>query len=153
MIKVRLGKWAVRSATVALAVPVMALGIAAPASAGTCTTSGCGGEVSNNSGMSIRIANCWSGTSATYYGDKLPCVQHVNWVYDYYSDWELPKGDESKNHYYYYDTDAIRFYRNCVTKWHFWGSATYTEDRRGLDSKWMKFNDLGHVYVESVTCY
>jgi hypothetical protein len=152
MIKGRLNKWAARSAALALAIPLMSIGLTTPASAGTCTTSGCGGEVSNNTGMSIRIANCWSGTSSYWYEDKIPCVQHVNYWSSYYSDVELPAGDESKFHYYYYDTDAIRFYRGCVTKWHFWGGVTQTEDRRGKTSKWMKFVSLDHVYVESINC-
>ncbi|MFI1566929.1 hypothetical protein ACH4ZX_28425 [Streptomyces sp. NPDC020490] len=152
MIKERLGKWGARSAALAVAIPLMGIGLSTPASAGTCTTSGCGGEVSNNSRMPVRIANCWSGTSSTYSGDKLPCVQHVNYWAAYYSDVELPAGDESKFHYYYYDTDAVRFYKGCVTKWHYWGGWTNTEDRRGKASLWKKFSDLDHVYIESITC-
>lgn len=125
------------------------------ASAGTCSTQGCGGEVSNNSRMNIRIANnwCWGSLhSNVYYGDKLPCVDNPGSWWEYRADVELPPGDWSGNHYYYYDTDAIRFYRDCVTKYHFWGTGTYTEDRRGKSSKWLKIYSFDHVYVDSITC-
>ncbi len=153
MIKQRLRKWGVRSAALAIAVLLMTISSGAPASAGTCTTQGCGGEVTNNTGLSIRIANCWSGSSYSYSGDTLPCVQHQNSWVNYNSDVELPAGDESKFHYYYYDTDAVRFFRNCVTKWHYWGSWTNTEDRRGKSSLWVKFTNLDHIYIDSQICY
>ncbi|WP_328992673.1 hypothetical protein OG394_00380 [Kribbella sp. NBC_01245] len=153
MIKERLGKWGARSVALAIAVLLMSIGLSAPASAGTCTTQGCGGEVSNNTGLSIRIANCWSGSSSYYYGDTLPCVQHPNTWVEYNADVELPAGDESKYHYWYYDTDAVRFFRNCVTKWHYWGGWTNTVDRRGKSSQWMKFSSLDHIYIDSQVCY
>ncbi|MFI1568766.1 hypothetical protein ACH4ZX_38090 [Streptomyces sp. NPDC020490] len=147
---------AVESTVVALAITLSAsLLAAAPASASVCTTPGCGGEVSNNSSTnySIRIANCWRDEYGTWEnGDKLSCVSHPNnWGY-YYGDAELPRGDESIKHYYYYDTDAIRFYRGCTTRYHFWGGNILTEDRHGKDSLWRKISRYDHVYINSIVC-
>ncbi|MYX39059.1 MULTISPECIES: hypothetical protein [unclassified Streptomyces] len=133
----------------------MAFLVATPtsAAAGTCTTSGCGGEVTNNSSMNIRIANCWRDDYGLYqYIDKIGCVSHPNsWIY-YNADAELPPGDESKYNYYYYDTDAVRFYKGCVTKWHWWGGFVQTTDRRGKSSQWMKISSIDHVYIDSISC-
>lgn len=129
--------------------------LATPASAGTCTTKGCGGEVSNNSrtDYSIRIANCWKDSYGwEEEGDKLSCVTHPGSWGSYKADAELPRGDESKNHYYYYDTDAIRFYRGCVTTYHTWGLPKQTIDRRGKPSLWRKINNATHAYIDKIVC-
>ncbi|MFF0227863.1 hypothetical protein [Streptomyces sp. NPDC004629] len=155
MIIKRFGTWALRSTTLALTLPLLGLGMSAPASAGTCTTQGCGGEVTNNSSMPIRITNCWSDSyGASEEGDKLGCVKsyNVNYWFAYNSDVELPAHDESKWHFYYYDTDAFRAYRGCVTKYHYWGAPTSTADRRGKASLWIKITNLDHVYIDSISC-
>jgi hypothetical protein len=129
--------------------------LAPNASAGVCTTPGCGGEISNNTNTnhSIRITNCWKDEYGwEEEGDKLSCVTHPGSWNSYNADAELPRGDESKNHYYYYDTDAIRFYRGCVTTYHTWGLPKQVIDRRGKASLWRKIDSLTHGYVDSIVC-
>ncbi|HET6357245.1 hypothetical protein [Streptomyces sp.] len=149
----RLQKYVARIALATSISATIVLGAPSAAQAGTCTSQGCGGEVSNNSGMSIRITNCWRDSYGVWEnGDKLSCVTHPNsWSY-YNADVELPVGGWSSNHYYYYDTDAIRFYKGCVTRYHFWGGSIQTEDRRGKDSIWRKIYDVNHVYIDSISC-
>ncbi|WP_405803811.1 hypothetical protein OG729_01825 [Streptomyces sp. NBC_00210] len=149
-LRTRLAKLAV-AAVVGASVVV---GVPGTASAGTCTTPGCGGEIDNSSGMDVRIANnwCWGvWHSDTYYGDKLPCVDNPGSWGSYRADVELPPGDKSRNHYYYYDTDSVRAYKGCVTMWSGWGSGN-TLDRRGKSSMWVKVYDWGHLNVFSIRC-
>ncbi|MFF8405981.1 hypothetical protein ACF06P_30660 [Streptomyces sp. NPDC015684] len=126
------------------------------AQAGTCSTQGCGGEVSNNARMNIRIANnwCWPVSDGWWYSgkDTLPCVSKPGTWSGWPADVELPPGDWSGNHSRYYDTDAVRFYRGCVTKWHYWGLSVQTTDRRGKSSLWLKLFDTDHVYIDSISC-
>ncbi|MFB7114190.1 hypothetical protein [Streptomyces sp. NPDC056190] len=108
--------------------------------------------------MNIRIANdwCWGISYGWWHSgeDKLPCVTKPGTWSAWHADVELPPGDWSsaKAHSYYYDTDAVRFYKGCVTKWHYWGQSVQTTDRRGKSSLWLKLFDVDHVYIDSITC-
>jgi hypothetical protein len=151
-----IGRWALRgSVAAALVAALVGPTAATPASAGVCYSPGCGGEVTNNARMSILITNCWKDTYGTWEpGDHLDCVPVANrGTWDARNaDVELLPTQYSTYAYYYYDVDAIRFYRNCVTKYHFWGGSQQTEDRRGKSSIWRKIYDPNHVYIDSISC-
>jgi hypothetical protein len=148
-----------KSLAVAAVLAASALNLAllsAPASAGTCDTSGCGGEVSNNTDYSVSISNCWADSYGTYEnGDNLPCHGNPVRVANVPNAriWLDPHGWSGSSKYSkFYDTDAVKFPANCVTKWHWWGGGTQTTNRNGAASMWMKINSAQHIYIDSLSC-
>jgi hypothetical protein len=128
--------------------------LAAPASAGDCSSPGCGGEVSNNTNYYVSISNCWeSAYGLDEPGDDLPC--HGNPVrvgnVDNARMW-LGPGGWSSSYNEYYDTDAVKLPAGCVIKYHYWGLPQRTEDRRGKPSIWWKIYDIDHFYYDNITC-
>ncbi len=128
---------------------------AGPAQAGTCNTPRCGGEVVNNSNSSIRVANqwCWGTFGQTEaVGQTLKCVKNPGRSDTYEADFELPAHNETANYYYYYDTDSVRFFAGCVTKYHWWGGSQQTVNRSGKDSLWIKITDIDKIFIDSQSC-
>lgn len=135
-----------------------------PAAAGTCDTQSCGGDVWNESGMNVRIANnwCWGITYGINYFDNdgdgymtPSCVtDHGSW-YGFPSDVELPPNRWSSDYAAYYDTDAFRAYKGCVTKGYYdipGPNISFTFDRRGKVTMWRKVLDSDKIHITSITC-
>ncbi|MCG5468900.1 hypothetical protein LADH09A_002800 [Micromonospora sp. LAH09] len=140
----------------AVLIGVIAQGaVAVPAEAGTCRTRGCGGRVVNRSGMNIRITNdwCWGTGTAFYVGDKLPCVtQPGNWTANH-ADAELPSGgDSSYTTIYYYDVDAFRVYRGCITSYYFGSASDVVHTDQPTISQWWRIQGKTKVTITSIRC-
>ncbi len=127
-----------------------------PAAADTCPTPGCGGEVDNNTNTYLSISNCWADSYGTWEnGDNLPC--HGNPVrvgnMEKARVWLSP-GQREDNYSYFYDTDAVRFPKDCKTYYHWWGQSreAKSEDRRGKDAIWRKITSADHFYFDRVVC-
>lgn len=146
---------------VAVALAASALNVsvlAGPAAAGTCSTPGCGGEVSNNTNYYVSISNCWADSYGTWEnGDNLPCHGNPVRVANVANAriWLSP-GDWSSESQYsaFYDTDAVKFPAGCLTYYHWWGQGKEAEweDRRGKDSIWRKISSADHIYIDRISC-
>lgn len=127
-----------------------------PAAAGTCSTPGCGGVVTNGASQSIAVANCWSGTGTRNYSTNLPS----SWCPNGWSTTKagammnLGRGDSTYGYSKYYDTDAFRVYAGCrvVGNWGGASGSQFVFDRRGLSSMWVKITDWDNAYIRSITC-
>jgi hypothetical protein len=143
------------STVVALAGVVMT---AAPASAGTCNSPGCGGVVDHlpsSVGCCLEVANCWSDAYGwVYYGDSPPCTQNR------YSSNIPPTsttgtmfyifpGETTATLRYYYDTDAFKVRANCIMN--FYDGSTI--DRRGRGPAWYKITNLNYKSVTQYRCF
>lgn len=132
-----------------------------PAAArGTCSTVGCGGEVTNHSQHYIRISNNWCFSSdASYYGDRLyPCYPWQNWDRSdlYPADMWLTQNQYSGNYVKYRDTDAFMASAGCTTVVNKWIGplllGRYVYDRHNRTSEWIKLNDAQFIDVLQITC-
>jgi len=146
----------IASADTTSAVP-SATGTTGPVAQGTCTTQGCGGEVTNHSPFYIRIANNWcSGSSADVAGDHLSCVAH----WDNYDAWPadawLRPNEYSGRYPKYYDTDAFQAVDGCTTTFNRWAGplllGRWEYDRHGKGSVWIKVPDWQFVDILNITC-
>ncbi|MFJ7213429.1 hypothetical protein [Amycolatopsis sp. NPDC098790] len=130
------------------------------AARGTCSTVGCGGEVTNHSQHYIRISNawCWSHDN-DYYGDRLyPCYPWQNWDRSdlYPADMWLTQNQYSGNYVKYRDTDAFMASAGCTTVVNKWIGPVllgrYVYDRHNTSSVWIKITDAHFIDVLSITC-
>ncbi|GAQ62332.1 hypothetical protein [Streptomyces scabiei] len=127
-----------------------------PAAAATCDTPNCGGEVDNNTNAYLSISNCWADSYGTWEnGDNLPCHGNPVRVGNMRNArvWLSP-GQREDNYSYFYDTDAVRFPKDCKTYYHWWGQSreANSEDRRGKDAIWRKISSADHFYFDRVVC-
>nr|WP_221382107.1 hypothetical protein [Actinoplanes polyasparticus] len=127
---------------------------------GTCSTVGCGGEVTNHSQHYIRISNNWcSGSSADYYGDRLyDCYPWQNWDRSdlYPADMWLTQNQYSGNFVKYRDTDAFMASAGCTTVFNKWIGplllGRWTYDRHNRTSAWIKITDAEFIDILSISC-
>lgn len=150
--KTLLKKW---SARIAAAAVVGGLLVGAPlatsASAGTCTTRGCGGVITNASGKGIFVSNnwCWDTTSQ-YYGNTLPCATTWN-DSAYRSYFLLLSGHSTTEFYYYYDTDAYRIDPHCTVS--FEAGSTFTSITNSSSTPmWRKITNIANMKLVKYTC-
>jgi hypothetical protein len=150
--KAVLKKWSTRIAVAAVA-GGMLLGtsLATSASAGVCTTRGCGGVITNDSSRGIFVSNnwCWNSQSA-YYGNTLPCATTWN-DSAYRSYFYLLGGDSTADFYYFYDTDAYRIDPHCTVT--FAAGAGFTSMSNSSSTPlWRKITNIANMRVVKYTC-
>jgi hypothetical protein len=133
------------------------IAVAPAASADTCFTRGCGGQVTHdqNAGatLGVDVANCWTGSSSVYYGAHPPCTSgrystNITPTDSAGTMWFIRPGQSTNDYRNYYDTDAYKVGANCVLT-----TSGTTIDRRGLGTAWYKINGLNRIWVLGYRCF
>jgi hypothetical protein len=141
-----------KAALLAVIIATAAIVHPGSASAGTCSTPGCGGKVINQVNANIWIANCWHDTSGGYAGSQPPCV--TIWSQSKYNaGWYLAPGGYSTDlGKYYYDVDAWQAPAGCITAGYVSGSSSFSIDRRGKSAYWTRVYGTQTAYITGIQC-
>ncbi len=122
------------------------------ASAGTCRTPGCGGSVSNGTGGTIAVTNCWK-TGGFAYGEKHPCMTNGWNLYADNAGVRLGPYDTSDGYYYYYDVDGFRVYSGCTVSGYWQGGSVFSYYRSPSQSPmWVRIAGLGRANITRIAC-
>ncbi|GGQ82919.1 hypothetical protein GCM10010166_61370 [Couchioplanes caeruleus subsp. azureus] len=167
--RTRIGVIARIAAVVMFAGTVAPVAFAGPAMADKCYTPYCGAVVYNetDNNFSILIANnwCWQWQHERF-GDHLdqpykegspnPCIDPSNFNNKsaVYGDYELPaRQNSSMNDTFreYYDVDAFRGYRDCITNYTLNGSGGQL-NQVGKQSRWIRLHGGDRLIITSIRC-
>ena len=147
-------KWLLRAG--ALGATVAGLGVVlqpSPATAGTCTTPGCGGKVINQVNKDIWVTNCWHDQLSDWYeGSTPPCVRSYSQNM-YKAAWYVPyRGNSTSMGVFYYDVDAFQAPAGCITTGYISGPRSFFFDRRGKSALWKRVYFTDTAYITGLSC-
>ncbi|MCU7723304.1 hypothetical protein ODJ79_06245 [Actinoplanes sp. KI2] len=141
------------AAAVVLLSGLVGLTPSSPAMASTCSTKGCGGEVTNHSSRLVYVVNCWlSSNPGTWRGNIPSCATQWS-AYASNAYFALGHPDTTNNYPKYYDTDAFRVDAGCVLTESDNGGANQVYNNKGNSTPlWVKISNPSGVLIYSVVC-